>query len=106
MNASVTEGPDLSAIAAAVRTNRPAPMMAPIPSAIRDMGPSVRFSVCAPPSDSARSLSTDFVAKRLIVQLSFQMGSCGRLFSPDKIDWHTQQDNPQPRPSVVRFVQQ
>ena len=31
-------------MAAAVRTKRPAPMMAPMPRAIRDVGPSVRFS--------------------------------------------------------------
>src|SRR5690349_8776577 len=48
MNASTTEGPARSAMAAAVRTNRPAPMMAPMPRAMSDSGPRVRFSVCSP----------------------------------------------------------
>src|SRR5579863_2652983 len=43
-NASVTEGPARSAIAAAVRTKMPAPMIAPMPNATSDHGPKVRFS--------------------------------------------------------------
>src|SRR3954466_4444545 len=61
MKPSVTDGPALLAAAAAVRTNRPAPMMAPMPSMTRSAGPSVRFRPCAA-SASARSWSTDFVA--------------------------------------------
>src|SRR5262245_11484896 len=62
MNARVTEGPARSAIAAAVRTKRPAPMMAPIPRATSAIGPSVRFSVPSPlASASARRRSTDLV---------------------------------------------
>src|SRR5262245_34343116 len=59
INAIVTDGPDRSAIAAAVRTKRPAPMIAPMPSATRADGPSVRLSVPSPlaaASDSRRSI--------------------------------------------------
>src|SRR5436190_18086101 len=60
--ASVTDGPARSAMAAAVRTNNPAPMMAPMPSATSDRGPSVRLSVPSPlASASACSRSTDLV---------------------------------------------
>src|SRR5262245_44036463 len=62
MNASTTEGPARSAIAAAVRTNNPAPMIAPMPSATSDIGPRVRFSVPSPlASASALSRSIDLV---------------------------------------------
>src|SRR5687767_8482928 len=75
MNASVTDGPARSAIAAAVRTNSPAPMIAPIPSATSAQGPSVRLSEPSPVSrESARSDSIDLVrnkpATRVLV--SFQ----------------------------------
>src|SRR5262249_24581444 len=53
MNARTTDGPARSAIAAAVRTKRPAPMMAPMPNATSAMGPSVRLSV--PSRDAAAS---------------------------------------------------
>src|SRR5688500_13250520 len=47
-------------MAAAVRTNRPAPMMAPMPSAISCQGPSVRLSVPSPVArDSASRRSMD-----------------------------------------------
>src|SRR5262245_44090197 len=62
MNASTTEGPARSAMAAAVRTNSPAPMMAPMPSATSCKGPSVRFSVPSPlAAASASRRSIDFV---------------------------------------------
>src|SRR5438067_2753182 len=65
MNASVTDGPERSAIAAAVRTNRPAPMIAPMPSATSAIGPSVRFRLCSPCAAlSAMSWSIDFVLVR------------------------------------------
>src|SRR5262252_6248711 len=60
MNPIVTDGPALLAAAAAVRTNRPAPMMAPMPSPIRSKGPSVRLRP-AWPSASARSCVTDLI---------------------------------------------
>ena len=44
MNASITDGPARSAIAAAVRTKRPAPMMAPMPSVTSETEPRVRLS--------------------------------------------------------------
>ena len=43
MNESTTAGPALSAAAMPVSENRPAPMIAPMPSATRFTGPSVRF---------------------------------------------------------------
>src|ERR1700712_4943767 len=47
MNAYTTDGPARSAMAAAVRTNNPAPMIAPMPRATRAKDPRVRLS---PPS--------------------------------------------------------
>src|SRR5262249_48226582 len=62
MNASTTDGPARSAMAAAVRTNSPAPMMAPMPSATSCKGPSVRFSVPSPlAAASASTRSTGIV---------------------------------------------
>src|SRR4051794_15520625 len=49
-------------MAAAVLTKRPAPMMAPIPSATSDIGPSVRLSVASPvPATSCMRRSIDLV---------------------------------------------
>src|SRR5262245_38010761 len=65
MKASTTEGPARSAIAAPVRTNNPAPMIAPMPSMIRLTGPSVRFRVCSPASPaSLSSVSSGFFANK------------------------------------------
>src|SRR5437868_7463822 len=63
MKPMVTDGPALLAAAAAVRTKRPAPMIAPMPSPMRSKGPSVRLRP-AWPSASACSCSTDLVANR------------------------------------------
>ena len=59
-------GPAFSAAAIPVSENSPAPMMAPIPSATRLSGPSVRFSVWAPPSDSAMMRLRGLMASRLM----------------------------------------
>src|SRR5918994_724146 len=62
MKANTTAGPARSAMAAAVRTNSPAPMMAPMPSAMSDHAPSVRLSVPSPVARlSAMSESMDLV---------------------------------------------
>jgi len=62
---NVTDGPALVAAAAAVRTNNPAPMIAPIPSAISDPAPSVRFSPeCSASAASASSAAIGFRAQR------------------------------------------
>src|SRR3954451_11593864 len=61
MKPIVTEGPALLAAAAAVRTNRPAPMMAPMPRPTRSNAPSVRLRPWWP-SASARSCVTDLIA--------------------------------------------
>src|ERR1035438_9552154 len=63
---STTAGPALSAATMPVSENSPAPMMAPMPSATRLTGPSVRFKWWVVSSDSARITSTDFVRNRLI----------------------------------------
>src|SRR4029078_922198 len=63
MNPMVTDAPALLSAAAAVRTNRPAPMMAPMPSATRSKGPSVRLRPACP-SASERSCVIDLIANR------------------------------------------
>src|SRR5438552_4816868 len=74
MNASVTEGPARSAMAAAVRTKRPAPMIAPMPSATSDPAPSVRFSVASPPpATSAIRPSIDFVRNNAPATMSLSI---------------------------------
>src|SRR3954470_11266208 len=66
MKARVTEGPARSAMAAAVLTKSPAPMIAPMPRAMRATGPSVRLRVPSPVArDSASSPSIDLVLKSL-----------------------------------------
>jgi hypothetical protein len=45
-----------------VSTKIPDPMIAPIPSAVSDHGPSVFFNRCSGSSDSEMSLSMDFFA--------------------------------------------
>src|SRR5437016_9975722 len=72
MNASVTDGPERSAIAAAVRTKRPAPMMAPIPSPTSDKGPRVRTRGALPLSALRRSMDlvrNNELATRVLSQL-------------------------------------
>src|SRR5262249_54868836 len=61
-NDRATAGPALAAAARPVRTKMPVPMMAPIPSMTRSSAVSERLSPC-PCSASARSSSTDLVAK-------------------------------------------
>src|SRR5260370_597673 len=53
MNDSTMAGPALSAAATPVSENRPAPMIAPMPSTIRFHGPKTRFILCSPPSAQA-----------------------------------------------------
>src|SRR5579862_4354125 len=65
-NESTTAGPAFSAAAMPVSENRPAPMMAPIPSATRFTGPRVLANWCLPLWDSAMMRLTDFVANRLM----------------------------------------
>src|SRR5262249_14225917 len=73
INANVTEGPERSAIAAAVLTKSPAPMIAPMPSAMSDIGPSVRLSVFSPlKAASESSLSIDLVRNSDPAKLSSQ----------------------------------
>src|SRR5436305_11328257 len=51
-------------------TKIPVPMIAPIPSAIRLLGPKARFKLCSPVScESLRMVSIDLVANRLAIRL-------------------------------------
>src|SRR5581483_3577762 len=82
MNAITTDGPARSAIAAAVRTKRPAPMIAPMPRAISAPGPRVRFSVPSPvAAASASSLSTDFVRNKAFDTKTSQGYQPSRLYA-------------------------
>src|SRR3954471_23869559 len=77
MNASVTDGPARSAMALAVRTKRPAPMIAPMPRATSAKEPRVRLS---PPADSpalasAINWSIDFVRKSVSATHYLGVGS-------------------------------
>src|SRR5215471_8551582 len=73
---STTAGPALSAAAMPVSENKPAPMIAPMPRAIKLNGPSVFLRCCSPPSASALMRSSDFVSKRLIDQLPPPPATC------------------------------
>src|SRR5689334_5545711 len=88
MNDSVTDGPARSAIAAAVRTNKPAPMIAPMPSATSANGPRVRFS---PPSTvvapSAMRRSMDFVRKSESATPFLLGGSHEMRWDPYSVRW-------------------
>jgi hypothetical protein len=53
----------LPPIATPITVKMPDPITAPIPSAVRETGPSVFFRACSGLSDSEISLSIDFVAK-------------------------------------------
>ena len=70
-NESTMAGPAYKAAAAPVSTKMPVPMMAPIPSVIRLIGPSARLRQCSPVScASARIVSIGFWATRLAIQFS------------------------------------
>src|ERR1700682_5142296 len=60
----ITDGPAFSAEAAAVRMNRPAPMMAPTPRATRLLAVKVRLRWLS--LACARSTASDFLRVRLI----------------------------------------
>src|SRR5688572_5669716 len=62
----ITAGPAASPAAAAVRTKSPAPIMAPIPRAIRLAGPRVLFSPLSPSPAEANSCSNGFFINKLM----------------------------------------
>jgi len=65
MKASAAEGPARSAIAEAVRKNKPEPMIAQIPSMTKLTGPRDRLRQCSPTScDSVISRSNGFFANK------------------------------------------
>src|ERR1043166_3064302 len=107
-------------MAAAVRTKRPAPMIPPMPSAIRLIGPNERLRLCSPTScASAIRRSSDFFANRLAM---FRYCSCGRCVAclrnysaaaasaarvccpPEKINRHASEHDNQARPCRGRLV--
>ena len=57
-------GPAWLAAAVPVRTKMPVPMIAPMPSSVRSMAVSVRFSAFVPCSASPTSCSIDLVFRR------------------------------------------
>jgi hypothetical protein len=65
-NESVTAGPAACPAAAAVLTNKPAPMMAPIPNAIKFAGPNVLFKPFSESSACDKSAESDFFLNKLI----------------------------------------
>src|SRR5437588_9448600 len=67
------------AMAVPMTVKIPEPMTAPMPSAVSDQGPSVFFSRCSGFSDSAISLSIDFLAKNCDREkVSFVISSVAR----------------------------
>src|SRR3954471_6915175 len=94
MNPRVTDGPALLAAAAAVRTNRPAAMMAPIPSVMRSKGPSVRFNPWWA-SASARSWSTDLIAKSGLPGILGLPAGRGAKHRDGRVDHHGNHQPPQ-----------
>jgi hypothetical protein len=60
------------AIAVPMTVKIPEPMTAPIPSAVRDHGPSVFLSRCSGSSEFAMSLSIDFLAKSWLDRISLR----------------------------------
>src|SRR5579875_134478 len=63
------------AMAVPMTVKMPEPMTAPMPSAVRDHGPSVFFRLCSGASESLMSLSMDFRAKTWCDRV----GSCGHF---------------------------
>src|ERR1051325_2972243 len=57
-------GPAFFAAAVPVNTKMPAPMIAPMPSVVRFIAPSVRFKPCSESAASAFNEAMDFLAKR------------------------------------------
>src|SRR5262245_30402235 len=99
---STTAGPAFCAAARPVSENRPAPIMAPIPSAIRLLAPSDRFSLCSPPSDSDMIRSRGLVANRPMIPPCLLCPPFAGS-APDEIDRYAQQHDDQPRPGVARL---
>ena len=67
INDNVTAGPAACPAAAAVLTNKPAPIMAPTPKAIRLPAPNVRFNPFPPSSACANMADKSFFLNKLIV---------------------------------------
>src|SRR5271165_614128 len=69
MNESTMAGPEFWAAVMPVSVKIPAPIMAPIPRAISEPGPSVRFKECSAWHSANRRLR-GLVANRFILRLS------------------------------------
>jgi hypothetical protein len=68
------------AMAVPTTVKMPEPMTAPIPSAVRDHGPSVFFSRCSGSCESEISLSMDLHAKSWLASLTL----------PEVLEWMPQ----------------
>src|SRR5215469_9164417 len=95
-------GPAYSAAAEPVSTKIPAPMMAPIPSVTRLMGPRARFSECSPVSRASFiSTSSDLVAKSgLPMQLLLQDSTFPQR-NPTLHHWSENPASPHAHPSTL-----
>src|ERR1700747_669686 len=78
--------PASSKAADPVNTKMPAPMMAPIPSVTRFIGPRARFRLCSPVSDASFiKVSRDFVANKglpmqlLLFQVEYRLRQAAKL---------------------------
>src|SRR6516225_2349837 len=95
-------GPAYSAAAEPVSTKIPAPMIAPIPSVTRLMGPRARFSECSPVSRASFiSTSSDLVAKSgLPMQLLLQDSTFPQR-NPTLHHWSENPASPHAHPSTL-----
>src|SRR5690242_5333497 len=108
MNAITTDGPARSAIAAAVRTKRPAPMMAPMPSATSAPGPRVRLSWPSPvAAPSTSSASMDLVRVNDILWILLEgLGRAPAARAPEQVDRDSGEQDDQTGPARRRLVEQ
>src|SRR5580704_2455989 len=82
MKPSVTDGPAQLAAAAAVRTKRPAPMIAPMPSPTSDVALSVRDSPFSELSASSRSCFRGFRTQRFAMEVPTGVSHLGHDEAP------------------------
>src|SRR5690242_10152817 len=102
-NEIMMAGPASSAATWPVITKMPAPMIAPMPSEVRPIGPSTRRSRPSSATISACSVSSDLVANSRLKNID---PSLLLSPSPQEEDGDTSQDQDQPRPGELRFDHQ
>src|ERR1700722_6113335 len=118
MKEMVSAGP-ASVAPRPVITKIPAPITAPTPRAVSESGPSVRLRVCSPVSAASRSRTSMgfFLNSGLLISNLLSLHPASRpiliqpqprtfhLF-PQQINRNANQNDDQPRPSVLRLVTQ